>query len=146
MTKIKFKIVTPERVVYEDMIDQAIVPTAQGQITVLPNHIPLVSLLMAGELIVKKDGNEIPMAVSSGFVQVNKNEIIVLADTSEHAREIDITRADEARERAVRLMKDMKNKEDVNYTALLVKMEKELARVRVARKRKFRAHDQDITT
>ena len=77
---IKFKIVTPEKVVYEADIDSVSLPTEQGEITVLPNHIPLVSTVVAGELVVRK-GNEVqPMAVSGGFVEVRAgNEVIVLA-------------------------------------------------------------------
>lgn len=137
---IKFKIVTPERVVYENEVDEATIPTTEGQITVLPHHIPLMSLLNAGELILKKDGQEIPMAVSSGFIQVNNNEIIILADTAEHAEEIDEARASEARIRAHNLLKEAKNTEDVNYTALVAKMEREVARLNISRRRKHRPH------
>ena len=138
MSKIKFKIVTPERVVYENEVDQATIPTAEGQITVLPNHIPLMSILTAGELILKKNGEDIPMAVSSGFIQVNKNEIVILADTAERAEEIDEARAEEARLRAKKLMQEVKNKEDVSYTALVAKMEREVARLNVLRRRRKR--------
>ncbi len=138
--KIKFKIVTPERVVYENEVDEATIPTTEGQITVLPHHIPLMSLLSAGELTLKKDGQEIPMAVSSGFIQVNNNEIIILADTAERAEEIDEARANEAKIRAQNLLKEAKNTEDVNYTALVAKMEREVARLNISRRRKHRPH------
>lgn len=136
MSKIKFKIVTPERVVYENDVDQATIPTTGGQITVLPNHIPLMSLLLAGELLLKKNQEDIPIAVSSGFIQVNNNEIVILADTAERAEEIDEARAEEARVRAQKLMQEVKNKEDVQYTALVAKMEREVARLNVARRRR----------
>ncbi len=138
--KIKFKIVTPERVVYENEVDEATIPTTEGQITVLPHHIPLMSMLNAGELILKKDGQEIPMAVSSGFIQVNNNEIIILADTAERAEEIDEARANEAKIRAQNLLKEAKNTEDVNYTALVAKMEREVARLNISRRRKHRPY------
>jgi len=133
--KIKFKIVTPEKVVYESEIDQVTLPTQAGEITVLPNHIPLLSALQAGELVIKADGKEIPMAISSGFAEIRKNEVIVLTESAEHAHEIDITRAEEAKKRAEQLLSEMKNKEAVDYTGLASKMEKELARLKVARKR-----------
>lgn len=138
MSKIKFKVVTPERMVYENEVEQVTLPTLDGQITVLPNHIPLMSILQPGELLLKKDGKEIPLAVSSGFVQVNKNEVVILADSAEHAEEIDEKRAEEARERAQKLLREVKNREDVNYAALASKIEKEFARLHVARKRKQR--------
>ncbi|MFH1173004.1 MAG: F0F1 ATP synthase subunit epsilon [bacterium] len=136
MAVIKFKIITPEKVVYESEISQVTLPTEQGEITVLPNHLPLVSVLRPGELIIKKDGQEIPLAVSGGFVQIKKNELVVLADTAERAEEIDEARAETARQRAQQSIAEARDKEAVDYTALAAKMEKELARLRVARKRK----------
>lgn len=135
---IKFKIVTPERIVYEDLVDQVTVPTLEGEITVLPNHIPLISILQAGELRTKKGSEEKAMAVSSGFVQVNKNEVVILADTAEHAEEIDEKQAQEAHERAKKLMEEIKDKEAVDYVNLAAKLERELARLKVARKKKYR--------
>ena len=77
MNKINFKIVTPERVVYESEIDQATIPTVQGEITILPNHISLVGVLKPGELMIKKGKEEIAMAVSGGMIEVAKNKVIV---------------------------------------------------------------------
>jgi len=138
MEKIHFKIVTPERVVYESEIDQATLPTAQGIITILPNHISLVGVLKPGELMIKKGKEEIAMAVSGGMIEVAKNKVIVLADTAEHASEIDEQRAQEAKDRASKLMSE-KNREEVDYTGLAIQIEKELARLKVARRHKGRA-------
>ena len=135
---IKFKIVTPERIVYESEVEQATLPTLEGQITILPNHIPLLGVLEPGEIIVKEKGEIKSIACSSGFIQVNKNEVIILADSAEHAEEIDIARAEEAHARAKKLMENMKNKEAVDYVNLAAKLEKELARLKVVRKKKYR--------
>lgn len=133
-TTLKFKIVTPEREVFADEVDSISLPTSQGEITVLPNHIPLVSNLVAGELIVRKGPDVTPMAISGGFVEVRKgNEIIVLADTAERFHEIDEARADEARKRAEKLLTE-RRADDVDYAALASKIEKELSRLRVAKK------------
>lgn len=136
MPKIKFKIVTPEKVVYENEIDQITLPTQTGEITVLPNHIPLLSALKAGELVVKIDGRDLAMAIAGGFAEIRKNEVIVLTENAERAEEIDEQRAEEARKRAQDLLNQAKNKEAVDYTGLAAKMEKELARLKVVRKRK----------
>ncbi len=137
MAKLKFKIVTPEKVVFEEEIDQVTLPTQTGQITVLPNHIPLLSALQAGEMVIKADGKELPLAVAGGFVEVKPgSEVVVLTENAEHAEEIDIAQAEEAKKRAEALLKDTKNKEAVDYTALAAKIERELARLKVARKRK----------
>ncbi len=135
MDKIKFKIVTPERVVYESEIDQATIPTAQGEITILPNHISLVGVLKSGELMIKNGKQEIAMAVSGGMIEVAQNKVVVLADTAEQAHEIDEQRAQEAKDRALKLMQE-KGKEEVDYTGLAIQIEKELARLKVARRHK----------
>lgn len=131
---IKFKIVTPEKTVYEDEIDQVTLPTKEGEITVLPNHIPLISVLVSGELVAKKGGEEIAMAVSGGMVEVRKNEITILADTAERAEEIDITRAEEARQRAEKLKEERIQTDEAQYATAAAILEKNLARIKVARK------------
>ena len=130
-----FQIVTPERVVFKDEIDQITMMTEAGEITVLPHHIPLVTNLKPGELRYKKHGEDFAIAVSGGFGVIRDDgSIVVLADTAEHAHEIDLTRAEEARARAAKLMEDSRNQEDVDFTALAAQMEKELNRLRVGNK------------
>jgi F-type H+-transporting ATPase subunit epsilon len=142
--KIKFKIVVPEKVVFEKEVDQVTIPTETGQITILPNHLPLVSIVRAGELMIKDNGTEEIMAVSGGFLEVKKNEVLVLTQSADRPEEIDETQAQEAKNRAVKLMSELKNKEDVEYTALASRIETELARLRVAKKRKG-SHQPNIT-
>ena len=131
----KFRIVTPERVVHEeDDVESITLPTRMGQITVLKNHLPLVSVLAPGELIVRKGGAEISMAVSGGLVEVIKgNEIVILADTAERVEEIDVERAEAARKKAHELMQE-KVADAEQYAYLAAKIEKELARLRIAKK------------
>jgi len=143
MSKITLEIVTPERVVYSDEIDQVSLPTPQGEITILPHHIPLISALSAGELIVRKGDIDVPMAISSGFVEVRPDKVVVLADTAERAEEIDVTRAEEARKKAERLL-TTKRADQKEFAAVMVNIEKELARMRVAEKHRSRRADQAI--
>ncbi|MBT7228737.1 ATP synthase F1 subunit epsilon [Candidatus Parcubacteria bacterium] len=134
---LKFKIATPESVVYEDEIFQVSIPTAAGEITVLPNHIPLVSILQAGELkITDKDG-EHPFAISSGFLEIKSdNEIVILADSAERATEIDLDAAEEARKRAEDEMERAKSEENVDFAKLQAVIDREMNKVRVAKKYK----------
>ncbi len=132
--KIKIEITTPEREVFSDEADQITIPTQAGEITVLPEHIALVSVLNPGEIKIIKDKQEILMAVSGGFIEVLPNKVTILADSAEHAEEIDEKRAEEARQRALDLQKEKKF-DDVEFAALSVKIEKELARLKVVRKR-----------
>ena len=128
---------------YEDEIDQVSLTTKLGEITVLPHHIPLVSSLMPGEILIKKNGQVIPMAVSGGFVELANNEMVILADTAERAEEIDETKAEQARAKARQLLDKRQDQAEVDYTALAAKLEKELARLRVAKK--YRHLRQNIT-
>ncbi len=137
VSTIHFKIATPEKVVYEDDVLQVSIPTTTGEITVLPHHSPLVSILQAGELkIVDKEGEHI-IAVSGGFLEVRaNNEIVILADNAERAEIIDIDRAEEARRRAEEEMAKVKGQENVDYAKLQAVIDREMNRVRVGKKYK----------
>lgn len=133
--RIKFEIATPERVVLKEEILQVTVPTQEGEITVLPKHSPLVSILKPGVLELKKLDGEIEIiSVSGGFVEVLLNKVIILADTAERAEEIDIERAEEARKRVEESLKDMRSVDASQFAQLAAQIEKELARVRSAKK------------
>jgi len=134
-TMLKFKIVTPEKVIYENEIFQVTVPTMSGEITILSNHIPLVSVLKAGELKIKDKNGEHHIAISGGFLEVKANsEIIILADHAERAEEIDVHKAEEARQRAEEQMKNIKNVQDVDFAKLQALIDKEVNKMRVAKK------------
>lgn len=137
VSTIHFKIATPEKVVYENDILQVSIPTTTGEITILPHHSPLVSILQAGELKIKdKDGEQV-IAVSSGFLEVRaNNEIVILADNAERAEVIDIDRAEEARRRAEEEMAKVKGQENVDYAKLQAVIDREMNRVRVGKKYK----------
>lgn len=131
----KFKIVTPEKVVYENEINQVSIPTTSGEITVLQNHIPLVSVLASGELKIKDKDGEQHIAVSGGFIEVRgNNEVIILADSAERAEEIDLEKAEEARKRAEEQMKNIKNVQDVDFAKLQALIDREVNKMRVAKK------------
>lgn len=131
---LEFEIATPEKIVYKDNIDQISLPTIMGEITILPHHRPLVAALAPGEIRIIKNNTEKLLAVGEGFVQVKpNNRVIVLAQNAETAEEIDYERAEAAKKRASELMKQ-KNFEDVEYATLAAKIERELARLRVAKK------------
>jgi F-type H+-transporting ATPase subunit epsilon len=108
MPSLKIDIVTAERVVYSAEVDEVIAPGLEGQLGILPHHAPLMTTLQAGELVVKKGGQEESMAISGGFLEVRPDRVIVLADQAERAEEIDIARAAEARKRAEERLKDRK--------------------------------------
>lgn len=135
----KFKITTPERVVYSDEVDEVVLPTMQGEIGILPHHLPLVALLAPGEIRIRKGSETISMAVSGGFIQVRPDQVVVLADTAEREEEIDEQRAEEARQRA-RALLTQKRADAADFAAVAAKLEKELARLKVVRKRRRTAN------
>lgn len=137
MSKLHLSIVTPERIVFEDEVDSVSVMTDMGEVTVLVGHIPLVANLRAGELRVKKNGEEYFLASSTGFLQVRPgNQIVILADSAERAEELELEKIEEARERAQKLLEVKRHVDDVAFADAAAMMERELARYRVAVKRK----------
>ena len=101
MPKLHVEVVTGERVVYiEDDVDMVVAPGADGTLGILPRHAPLITVLASGELRIKKGAREDALVVFGGFMEVTPDKVIILADTAEHAEEIDLALAEEARRRA----------------------------------------------
>jgi F-type H+-transporting ATPase subunit epsilon len=134
MPKIKFKIVTPERTVFKEEIDQITLPVADGQVTILPNHRSYIASLKAGEICFKKDGKEVEMAISGGFIEFDKNNLVVLADAADRVEEIDIEKAEAAKKRAEELMKSRQTMDDEEYAKVAAAIEHESAKINLVRK------------
>lgn len=90
---IKLEIVTPEKKVFDETVDSVTVPTATGEVGILPNHAPLISALKSGILSFSNKGASEKMVVSGGFVEVSSNKVSVLTDVAERADEIDVEAA-----------------------------------------------------
>jgi F-type H+-transporting ATPase subunit epsilon len=97
---LKLEIVTPERRALDADVDMVTVPTASGEIGILPSHAPMVSALRPGVLTFTVKGSTERLAVTGGFVEVNADKVAVLADSAESAAEIDIDSARAARDEA----------------------------------------------
>jgi F-type H+-transporting ATPase subunit epsilon len=138
MKKITLKIITPEKVVSEEEIYQITLPVKDGEITILPEHIPYIGALKAGEIVFRGESaqsKEVTLAVSGGFVEFHDNVLTLLADTAERADAIDMERAESARKRAEELMQQQATHMDSEeYARVAASLEKHLARIRVARK------------
>lgn len=134
---LKIKVVTPDKILLDEVIDSVSIPTTSGVITVLSKHIPLVSTIKAGEMVVRKAGAGIGYAVFNGLVNVRPHrkgltEVVVLLERSEHVDELDHARAEEALARA-KAMAEEKD-DDMDFSLFEGLIEKELNRVKVARK------------
>jgi F-type H+-transporting ATPase subunit epsilon len=131
---LKFKIITPEKAVLEEQVEQATLMTGSGQITILPNHRTYIASLIPGEAMIKKDGKETYLSISGGFIEFNANVLTVLADTAERADEIDLVRAQEARKKAEELKNQAISMNEEEYARVAVAIQKESARINVAKK------------
>lgn len=146
MTKqLKLKIITPEKLILDEMVDQVTFPTTEGELTILPDHIPLITNLASGDVVAVTDGEHIPMAVAGGFVEVKQNEkketeVAVLADFAEHVSALSDELIAKAKMRAEELKKQMENKEVVDYEHFSAELERSLTRVRIADKWKSKKY------
>lgn len=115
MPAFALEVVTPERVAYSGQVASLQAPGSEGSFGVLAGHIPLLTSLQIGRLrFVEEDGNEVQMAISGGFVEVGREQVAVLAETAERVEEINVARAEAARQRAEeRLARQREERVDV---------------------------------
>ena len=129
-TTMHIEVVTAERELYNGEADELIAPGSEGMLGILPRHAALLTTLKPGALRIKLNGAEEPLFVSGGFLEVSNNQATVLADTAEHAEEIDQARAEEARRRAQeRLAQTTSNIERAELQATL---QRAIERLRVS--------------
>ena len=140
MATLRLEIVTAERMVYSDDVNVVVAPGVEGELGILPHHAPLLTALQPGELRIKKDGEEIILAISGGFLEVRPDKVIVLADAAERAEEIDIARAEEAKRRAEERLKE--RAPEVDLLRAEAALRRSLMRLEVAARRKRRSKTQ----
>ena len=134
---IQFKIVTPAGMSIAETVDSVTVDTADGQVTILPRHTPLLSVLAQGEVMVRVNGEEKSYAVFGGFLEVSqKSEVTILADGAESGLEIDEEKVKEAIARGEELKKQKVSMDEQEYARVAAALERDLARLRVLRRRK----------
>ncbi|RIX51018.1 F0F1 ATP synthase subunit epsilon [Paenibacillus nanensis] len=101
MSTFLVEIVTPERKVYEETANMVSVKGVEGELGILPNHIPLVTPLRIAPVTIKRDGGKVDVvAVNGGFIEVRKDKVVILAESAEMAKDIDVARAEAAKQRA----------------------------------------------
>jgi len=131
---IKLDIVTAERQVYSGDVDFVSAPGVMGTLGILPKHAPLLTALEAGELRFKQGDEEGIFAISGGFMEVRPDQVIVLADTAERAEEIDLVRAEAARQRAEGLLRE--RPPGVDMTAIEGALRRSRIRLKVGKRRR----------
>jgi F-type H+-transporting ATPase subunit epsilon len=120
MATIKLEIVTPEAKIFSDDVDMVTLTGTEGEMGILPQHMPLMTQLVAGEIVAQKGREIIFLAVGDGFVQVTGDRVAILTDMAIRADDIDEARAEEARQRAeARLAQKITDEEAARVNAAL---------------------------
>lgn len=137
---LQLEIVTAERVVFnDDNVDMVVAPTVDGEVGILPNHAPLLTILQVGELRVDKGNDEQSIVVAGGFMEVLNNKITILADAAERSEEIDVASAEEARHRAEQTLQNKGQGGDLAAAELAMRYN--MVRLRVGTRRGSRRQE-----
>jgi F-type H+-transporting ATPase subunit epsilon len=131
--KITLRVVTPTRLVLEEKVDEVTAVGELGEFGVLPNHIDFLSTLVPGELSYKQGPNREVLAIAGGYAEVLDNVMTVLATAAEFPWEIDVARAQRAKEQAANILAGL-NYEDKSFTAAEAALQRALIRLQVASK------------
>ncbi len=131
---LQLEIVTPERLVEKETVEEIQIPGRNGYLGILPGHAPLITELGVGEITYKADGMQFHVAVAWGFAEVLPDKVTILAETAERAQDIDVERARKSKERAEERLRSASG--EVDYQRALVALDRANARLEVAEKKK----------
>lgn len=138
MSKIKLKVVTPDRILLEEEVSELIVPTKSGEITILPNHANLISEITHGDIIAKNGKEEKIALVYGGFIEISPgSNVLVLADSAEHLHEISEKEAEEARKRAEETLKGIRDDHE-RFADAQAALAKSLTQLKTFRKHRLK--------
>lgn len=135
MSKLKLDITTPEGIVFTDEVDEVTAPTIEGEVGILPGHIPIFTKVKPGEIRVKKGSQTYFLASTGGFLEVLANNVNVLANYAVRAENIEVAQVEEAKKRAEKLLLEKKDKKE-QITAQ-ADLQKAILELKVARRRKY---------
>jgi F-type H+-transporting ATPase subunit epsilon len=134
--KLKFELVSPERLLLSEDVEEVVAPGVEGELGVLAGHAPLLTALNIGELVYKVDGKIEYATVERGFLEVNNNKVIVLAEAAELGKEIDLEEAIRRKLEAEKALEQARKEDEQTLIAAEAKLKKELLRLGVAEKYK----------
>ena len=138
--QLQLKIITHEKIVLDEAVDSVSLPTTEGEITILPDHIALISTLASGDIVARVNGEDVPMAVSGGFIEVSNNQVKILADFAEHVSDLSDEAVIKARARAEELKHMKDDASVVDFEHYEAELERSLTRVKIADKWKNRKY------
>lgn len=130
--KLNLEVITPERRVLSEAVDEVVVPGLGGELGILPEHTSLISQLQTGVLVYRQGADRKQLHVSGGFVEVQPDRVSVLSDVAERPEEIDLERAQRAKEQAERELKSQGD--DIDYRSAEQKLQRALTRIQLAGK------------
>jgi len=131
-SKFKLEILTPERLFLSKEVDKIVVNTRDGELGVLKGHIPMVTVISIGSARITIDDTTHEAVLSEGFMEINRNGVIILVDTAEWPEEIDIKRAEAAKQRALDRLHSKLSK--VEYLRTQAALSRALARINARKK------------
>jgi F-type H+-transporting ATPase subunit epsilon len=134
--QLTLEIVTPDRSVVAESVDEVEIPGAEGYFGVLPGHTPMLAMLKAGELWYRKGNEKHYLSIAFGFVEVLPDRVTILAETAERADEIDVARAEAAKRRAEERI--AKPSQDVDVERARIALMKSLVRLQVSARARTR--------
>lgn len=132
MSQFNLKIITPEKVIFDDSVDEVLVTTPDGEIGILPHHTNLMAQIIPGQLQIKKGNQEITMATGSGLLQMTGDICQIMTDLAEKAEDIDVKVVEEAKKRAEEALEQKLTDEE--YATATAILEKSLAQLKVRRR------------
>ena len=133
-TSIELQIVTPDRLLVKEQVDEVEIPGTEGYFGVLPGHTPMLASLAVGEMWYRKGTEKTYLSLANGFVEVLPDRVTILASLAERAEDIDVARAEEAKRRAEARLVQAR---DIDYERARLALVKSLARLQVASRSQF---------
>jgi F-type H+-transporting ATPase subunit epsilon len=135
-SSLTLELVTPDRAIVRESVDEVQIPGAHGYLGVLPGHTPLLTTLQVGELWFRQGEEKFFVSVAFGFAEILPDRVVVLAQIAERAEDIDVARAEAAQKRAHERME--KSSVDVDFERARIALLKSLIRLQVASKIRVR--------
>ncbi len=134
----QLQVLSPLGTIFDDSVEEVILPTDQGEIAILPQHVPLFAKLTEGTMTIKKSGKNTIIALIGGFLEVKKGSVTVLSDHAIKAENIEVAKALEAKKKAEELMKNKENEED--FALATKELARSIMELNAAEKMKRKLH------
>jgi F-type H+-transporting ATPase subunit epsilon len=131
---LRLEIVTPAGTVYSEDVEMVTLPSIAGQMGILPRHVPLIAQMVPGEMIVRKEGRDLFVALGEGLIEVTADRVAILTDLAIPAEDIDEAKAEEARQRAEARLREKLSDEEL--AAVNASLTRSLAQLRIKRRRR----------